>query len=242
VPPDRKEKLAASGASVHDATCPRVLKVQAIISRSRKEGCSTIIIGDRNHAEVEGLMGYAGSRGTVVSTEQDVLSLDLQSPYIIVSQTTQDREMFSLLTEQILARFSGGRVFNTICDSTHKRQNEVRELCEKVEAMVVVGGRSSANTQRLGEIIRGMGSPVFMVEDIDDLDGTALAQYNCVGVTAGASTPTWLINSVVRTLEAIPGRGEGTFQIVLNKEMHWISVYAPGLLKGDTYLFPYLTC
>lgn len=208
IPPKQKEKLLSIGAKIEDATCPRVVKVQAIISRYKKEGCATVIIGDRNHAEVEGLMGYAEPHGVVVSNDNDLENLQISSPYIIVSQTTQDDASFERLSEMIMARFPGGRVFNTICDSTHKRQEAVLELCGMVQAMVVVGGKSSANTKRLGEIVENKGCPVFMVETEEDLDMKALAHFDCVGVTAGASTPAWMIDRVIRTLESIPGRGQ----------------------------------
>jgi (E)-4-hydroxy-3-methyl-but-2-enyl pyrophosphate reductase len=213
IPPTEKEKLQAIGAMVKDATCPRVVKVQAIIKKYASQGYGTIIIGDRNHAEVEGLLGYAGQNGMVVSNQEDVLRLQtLKTPYIVVSQTTQDEVVFERLSRMILDRFPGGKIFETICDSTHKRQDEVRELCRTVQAMIVVGGRNSANTQRLGEIASGMGCAVFMVETESELDANALAAYNCVGVTAGASTPTWMINRIVRTLEVIPGKGEGVLR------------------------------
>ncbi len=208
VPPLHKEQLRKAGATVKDATCPHVVRVQVIIKKYLKQGYGTVIIGDRNHAEVEGLMGFAGTLGRVVSSRADVNSLDLHEPYIIVSQTTQDEATFAELSNLILARFPGGKVFNTICDATHKRQEEVRSLCKDVEAMVVVGGKDSANTKRLAEIAAGMGCPVFLVETEDELDFTALAEYECVGVTAGASTPTWMISRVVRILEAMPGKGE----------------------------------
>ena len=217
VPPVHKVKLQMAGATVKDATCPHVVKVQVIIKKYLKQGYSTVIIGDRNHAEVEGLMGFAEDRGQVVSNRSDVDNLQLVSPYIIVSQTTQDETAFDELSRMILKRFPGGRVFNTICDATHKRQEEVRRLCRNVEAMVVVGGKNSANTQRLAEIAEGMGCPVFLVETEDELDLAKLAKYDCVGVTAGASTPTWMINRVVRILEALPSRGEGRFKQLFNK-------------------------
>ncbi len=219
IPPDEKKNLYDLGLQVKDATCPRVLKVQAIIRKYRQQGMITVIIGDRNHAEVEGLMGYAGSDCLVVSNESDAQHLDITGDFIVVSQTTQDKESFDRICRIIEKRFSGGTVFNTICDSTHKRQDEVRKLCENVEALVVVGGRSSANTKRLAEIAQGHGKPVFLIETEDELDRMALGQFYRVGVTAGASTPTWMINRVVRALEAIPGRGEGVvrclfFQLV----------------------------
>jgi 4-hydroxy-3-methylbut-2-enyl diphosphate reductase len=209
VPPVHKEKLRMAGATVKDATCPHVVKVQVIIKKYLAQGYATVIIGDRNHAEVEGLMGFAGSLGRVVSNSKDVDTLELHEPYIIVSQTTQDETIFDELSSLILEKYPGGKVFNTICDATHKRQEEVRSLCNEVEAMVVVGGKNSANTKRLAEIAEGMGCPVFLVETEDELDIGALSKYECVGVTAGASTPTWMISRVIRILEAIPAKGEG---------------------------------
>ena len=221
VPPAQKEKLKMAGATIKDATCPHVVKVQVIIRKYLKQGYGTVIIGDRNHAEVEGLMGFAGSFGQVVSNQEDVKNLQLDSPYIIVSQTTQDETAFEELSNMVLARFPGGKVFNTICDATHKRQSEVRSLCQDVQAMVVVGGKNSANTQRLAEIAAGMRCPVFLVETEEELDLDSLAKYECVGVTAGASTPTWMISRVVRILEAIPSKGEGRLKHVF-KKLLWL--------------------
>ena len=217
IPPVQKEKLQMAGATVKDATCPHVVKVQVIIKKYLKQGFGTVIIGDRNHAEVEGLMGFAGSLGQVVSSKEDVKKLHLDSPYIIVSQTTQDKTAFDELSSMILARFPDGKIFNTICDATHKRQEEVRSLCQDVEVMVVVGGKNSANTQRLVEIAQGKNCPVFLIETEDELDLDSLAKYESVGVTAGASTPTWMINRVVSILEAIPGKDEGRLNPFVSK-------------------------
>ena len=200
IPPNQKRELAAAGAAVIDATCPRVLKVQAIIKKYLEQDCFTVIIGDKNHAEVNGLLGYAGEQGTVVSKLEDIDRLDLPDPYIIVSQTTQDKNVFNRLSSEIMARFPGGRVFNTICDSTHKRQDEVRKLCNEVDAMVVVGGKNSANTARLGDVARSMSCPVYVVETEKELNLAKFAKYETIGVTAGASTPTWMIERVVDAL------------------------------------------
>ncbi len=215
VPPDQKAALTSAGAQVRDATCPRVVKVQVIIEKHRKKGYQTVIIGDRDHAEVVGLMGYAGPDVRVVSRPEEIEELDLAGPYIIVSQTTQNEEAFEAMSRAILERFPGGKVFNTICDSTHKRQEEVRQLARRVDAMVVVGGKTSANTARLGEIAREMGCAVYMVESEEDLDLDALSQYSVIGVTAGASTPTWMINLVVQVLESLPSADEGRLKPAL---------------------------
>ncbi|MCD6389613.1 MAG: 4-hydroxy-3-methylbut-2-enyl diphosphate reductase, partial [Desulfobulbaceae bacterium] len=113
VPPLQEKKLSESGAMIKNATCPRVIKVQVIIKKYRQQDCFTVIIGDKNHAEVDGLLGHADSRGIVVSNEEDVDALQISGPYIIVSQTTQDQESFARLNEMILEKFPDGRVFNT---------------------------------------------------------------------------------------------------------------------------------
>lgn len=220
VPPIQKERLKQAGLTVKDATCPRVLKVQAIISKHRKQGRTTVIVGDRNHAEVDGLMGFAGPDCHVVSNQAEALALALTGPYIVVSQTTQDEAVFTAITEIITNRWPEGQVFNTICDSTHRRQEAVRGLCEQVEAVVVVGGKTSANTTRLAEIAEGLGRRVFLIETEEELDVAALRAFDSVGVTAGASTPTWMINRVVRALEAIPGRGDNPLTHALYRLVH----------------------
>lgn len=203
IPPAAKDELEKSGAKVMDATCPRVLKVQAIISRHSKEGAVTIIIGDKDHAEVVGLMGFAEAGVHVVSSDDDVNDLALEGSYIVVSQTTQDEPTFSRLSSKIMDKFPHGQVFNTICDSTAKRQEAVRKLSCEVDAMVVVGGRASANTARLAQVAEEMGCKVFLVETVGEIRAEDFAGIDSVGVTAGASTPSWIINEVVTTLESI---------------------------------------
>ncbi len=222
IPPAEKEALQNAGLQVQDATCPRVLKVQAIIRRHRKLGMTTVIVGDRNHAEVEGLMGYAGPGCRVVSNEADAGAIRLEGEYIIVSQTTQDELSFKQLCRIIQDKNPGGRVFSTICDSTHKRQHEVKKLCQIVDALVVVGGRASANTKRLAEIATGMGKEVFLIETESEIDPNILSAFKRVGVTAGASTPTWMINRVVRTLEAIPSHDDNPLRALSFRVMRWL--------------------
>ena len=115
--------------------------MQAIIKKHNGKGYFTVIVGDKDHAEVVGLMGYAAPEVAVVSCLADVEELSISGKYIVVCQTTQDKESFDLLCHGLRDKFPDGKIFNTICDSTNKRQAEVRNLCEKVEAVVVVGGK-----------------------------------------------------------------------------------------------------
>jgi (E)-4-hydroxy-3-methyl-but-2-enyl pyrophosphate reductase len=201
IPPQKRHALEAAGARIIDATCVRVARVQAIIRRWAKKGFATIIIGDADHPEVRGLMGHTNGRGFVVSTNEEVAALPELDQVIVVAQTTQSEGHFQELVKSIKARFPEAEIRNTICDATASRQSEIEELARQVEALVVVGGRNSGNTQRLVEISRATGLPTFHVETEQELDLRTLSRYHTVGVSAGASTPHWLISNVVSTLK-----------------------------------------
>jgi len=201
IPPQEKEHLATWGCKIIDATCPRVAKVQAIIRRWARQGYATIIVGDADHPEVLGLMGYTEGRGYVVKSPEDVARLPHLERVTVVAQTTQSESVFNARVAEIQNRFPEVQVYNTICDATASRQAEVQELAQQAEAIVVVGGRSSGNTQRLVEIARSTGLPTFHVETEQELDMAALQRFQVIGVTAGASTPHWLISNVVSMLQ-----------------------------------------
>jgi (E)-4-hydroxy-3-methyl-but-2-enyl pyrophosphate reductase len=201
IPPQERHLLELGGGCIIDATCPRVAKVQAIIRRWAAKGCATVIVGDADHPEVRGLLGYTGGRGYVVSTSQDVADLPELHDMIVVAQTTQSQNHFDDRVREITDRFPRVRIFNTICDATASRQAEVQELARQADALVVVGGRNSGNTQRLVEISQGSGIPTYHVETEQELNLVEMSRYQTVAVTAGASTPHWLIGNVVNTLK-----------------------------------------
>jgi (E)-4-hydroxy-3-methyl-but-2-enyl pyrophosphate reductase len=207
VPPDERKKILSSGARVGDATCPRVSRVQSIIKKHVRQGYVPIIIGDRGHSEVTGLLGYAGPKGLVVENLEEIERLPDLQKVCVVAQTTQDQEVFWKIARAIREKYPQALIFHTICDSTARRQSEAKSLAEEVDAMIVVGGRNSANTRRLAEISRAAGTPTYHVETADELEAGALAQYDTVGITAGASTPNWLIQEVVDRLEELRGEG-----------------------------------
>ncbi len=201
IPPQERRELEAAGVRIIDATCPRVAKVQAIIRRWARQEHATLIVGDADHPEVRGLLGHTEGRGYVVSTPADVAGLPELERVIVVAQTTQSEAQFNALVSLIRSRFPEAKVFNTICDATASRQGEIQHLARRVEAIVVVGGRNSGNTQRLVEISRATGVPTYHVETEQELDLAEMSRYQVVGVTAGASTPHWLISNVVSTLK-----------------------------------------
>ncbi|MGD9052876.1 MAG: 4-hydroxy-3-methylbut-2-enyl diphosphate reductase [Desulfobacterales bacterium] len=206
VPPDTKERLAEVGFNVIDATCPRVIKVQTIIKKHAKKGYATIIIGDRNHPEIIGLRGYGGNKSYVVKNVAELDTLPEFENAIIVAQTTLNTHVWQAVKKWATENHPHYKVFETICDSTERRQAEVQRLAESVDAVIVVGGRSSGNTKRLVDIARQTGKPAFHIEnedDLADLDLQTLAKTSRIGITAGASTPNWVIKKVYRALEAI---------------------------------------
>jgi 4-hydroxy-3-methylbut-2-enyl diphosphate reductase len=210
ITPEERQRIKDLGVRVINATCPHVGKVQGIIKRHALQGFTTLIWGDRDHAEVVGLLGYTGGRGIVINSPGELASLLPCEKVCLVAQTTQDRQRFEEFAEAVRRKYPGVKIFNTICESTHRRQQEVMDLARKVDAMVVVGGKESGNTRRLAKISEEAGVPTFHVETEKDLDLKALSAYPAIGITAGASTPTWLIAHVIerlKTVESEKGRG-----------------------------------
>lgn len=201
IPPGDRDALKDAGFTVIDATCPKVIKVQAIIAKHARQGDAVIIVGDRAHPEVIGLLGYAGEHGHVAENMADLQSLPVFDNAIIVAQTTQNNDFFDAVVNWAKEAYPHYRVFNTICDSTESRQEDVKSLAARVDAVVVVGGYESGNTHRLFDIARKTGKPSIHIETEAELDLNQLGNAQHIGITAGASTPNWIIKRVYRELE-----------------------------------------
>lgn len=256
VPPCTKEKLKEVNFKVIDATCPRVIKVQTIIRKHAKKGYATIIIGDKDHPEVIGLLGYARDKGFVAGSLQELEALPDFENAIIVAQTTQNTQLFESVINWAATKHPHYTIFNTICDSTERRQAEVKRLAESVDAVIVVGGRNSGNTRRLAEIARESGKPTYHIEseaDLDNIDTDALVAARHIGITAGASTPNWVIKKVYRALEALQVKREQSWRRILFGLQRallltniYVSLgagclsYASLKLQGFSQLFPYV--
>lgn len=214
ISPEERRLIKERGLKIVDATCPKVGRVQAIIKKHAALGYRILIIGDPEHPEVNGLLGYASDRGYVITDEKEVDALPDVEKVCVVAQTTQSHDEFERIVEHIKARFSDTLVFNTICDSTEKRQTEVKELATEMDAMVIVGGRNSANTMRLAGLAGKEGTPTHQIETVDELAGIDLSRYENIGVSAGASTPNWIIDRVVEGINAIHDRKQSKFHLL----------------------------
>lgn len=200
ISPGERRKLQQKGMKIVDATCPRVKHVQSIIKKHSQLEFSILIIGDRDHPEVEGLLGYAGDAGLVVGSEFETEKLPQMEKTCVVAQTTQSRDAYLKISQAILREFPESLVFNTICDSTEKRQAEMKCLAAEMDAILVVGGRNSANTKRLASISKGLGVPTFHIESASEIREISINGYNSIGVSAGASTPNWVIREIVEEI------------------------------------------
>jgi (E)-4-hydroxy-3-methyl-but-2-enyl pyrophosphate reductase len=203
ISPQERKKIRERGIRIIDATCPKVAHVQAIIKKHASRDYTILIVGDGDHPEVNGLLGYAGGRGIVIDKRDDVDRLPPLNKVCVVAQTTQSVDDFKAIVEGIRDRFSDNVVFDTICNSTEKRQAEVKYLASEMDAILIVGGKNSANTRRLANISEQQGKPTFYIETAAELSAIPIESYEKIGVSAGASTPNWIIERVV---DSITGR------------------------------------
>jgi 4-hydroxy-3-methylbut-2-enyl diphosphate reductase len=200
VSPAERSRIEELGIRIVDATCPRVAHVQKIIRKYASQGYEILILGDAEHPEVNGLLGFAGGRGRVIGDLSAIDRLSDPGKVCVVAQTTQDVEKFREMVARIRERFPDAVVFDTICDSTERRQTEVKQLAAEMDAIFVVGGKNSANTCRLATLSELQGKPTFHIETVEDVDGIDIGRFDRIGVSAGASTPNWIIDRVVATL------------------------------------------
>jgi 4-hydroxy-3-methylbut-2-enyl diphosphate reductase len=204
VPKEISEKLNKKKYAVIDATCPFVKKAQNYARLLREEDYQVVIIGDKEHPEVKGLMSYAGPNAVVVN--RDDPPPKLKSRVGVVVQTTQPVSVLKKFLGDTVDRVKELKVFNTICNSTALRLKETKGIAEKVDAVVVVGGKNSANTTQLASFCISMSVPTYHIETASEIKEEWFANVEKVGITAGASTPDWIIEEVAGRIRHIGGR------------------------------------
>lgn len=203
VAPAVRQMLAESGWEIIDATCPRVLASQKIAQAASERGHLVVVVGDRLHGEVQAIAGCADP----VAVIQDAADLETLRPTAVctvIAQTTIKKEEYEQIVGLLEKKFPQCefQTHRTICPATRERQEALSALVEKCEAVVVIGGKNSANTVRLADTVRRSGKPVWQIEASADLVAP-IAAYGTVGVTAGASTPETVIEEVIEALETM---------------------------------------
>jgi 4-hydroxy-3-methylbut-2-enyl diphosphate reductase len=204
VTPQVQRELEENAAHVIDATCPFVTRVQHLAERAAAEGRDVIVAGNPDHPEMIGVVGYAPNNTYVVRDASEVASLPTLRRPLVVSQTTIKLQTFREVADAVRAKSeTEPQVINTICSATRDRQDAARALSGQVEAFYVIGGRHSSNSVKLLAVCKEQCEKSFLIETADEINPDDLAGINRVGVTAGASTPNWLIEQVVERLRAI---------------------------------------
>jgi 4-hydroxy-3-methylbut-2-enyl diphosphate reductase len=191
------------GLEVIDGTCPYVKVPQAMVQRMSREGYHILVIGDANHAEIKGVVSYAEGPVTVLAPGQSVPELIGVKKVAVVAQTTLIGDAFTKVVGECALRFKEVRSFNTICYDTDERQTEARQLATEVDAVLVVGGKASANTRHLAEICSELQPRTYHIETADEIQPEWVEGIEAIGVSAGASTPDWVIDEVVKRLHGL---------------------------------------
>lgn len=191
------------GLRVIDATCPYVRKVQNKASLLVEEGYFLVILGERGHPEINGIVACAAGEHIVLESVDEVNNLPRRRKVGLVVQTTQSQSNLAALVSELIKRVGELRVYNTICNATMLRQRSALELARKTDLILVVGGKNSANTTRLAEICKGVNAHTFHVETAEEIEEQLFREVRTVGITAGASTPDWIIEEVVEKIKAI---------------------------------------
>lgn len=192
------DHIHSRNLNIVDATCPFVKKAQDYATLLCSEGYSVVLVGEKDHPEVQGIISYTrGETVYVVADSTEAQRLPSKTKIGIVAQTTQSFENLVQVANVCLEKSKEVRVFNTICDATSVRQEEARKIACEVDLMLVVGGFNSANTTRLAQICKDIQKRTYHVETADQIDPRWFAGVETVGITAGASTPRWIIDEVV---------------------------------------------
>ena len=186
-----------------DATCPFVKKAQEHVKSLSEAGYGVVVVGDADHPEVQGIVSYGGEKVFVVASGEEVKKLPKMSKIGIVAQTTQSFENLKNVVNECLLRNGEIRVYNTICDATAVRQEEAKDLAKRVDCMLVVGGFNSANTRRLLEVCAEIQPRTHHIETATEINPVWFEGAERVGVTAGASTPKWIIDEVMNKIEEL---------------------------------------
>lgn len=198
VPPETYKQAEQRNLTLVDATCPLVTLVQNRAKQLVNEGYHLVIFGNSKHPEVIGTLGHAGGHATIIEKPEDACTVKLANKKVgLVVQTTQEPERLSAVLANLAPRCKELKVFNTICNPTIERQDAARDLAREVQLMIVVGGKNSSNTRHLATVCQQEGVITYHIEEPAEVEARWFAGVKDVGVTAGASTPGYLMDQVI---------------------------------------------
>ncbi|MCF6335302.1 MAG: 4-hydroxy-3-methylbut-2-enyl diphosphate reductase [Spirochaetales bacterium] len=192
--PEVRKEFVSAGYSIVEGTCPRVLHSQKIVTSHSQDGWYIVLVGDKGHGEVKSIAGCA-EKCVVVLSEEDAMDLDIPEKTLVIAQTTLSGKEYGAICDILQHKNPGIKIIRSICPATKDRQTALLDLTSRVDAVIVVGGKNSANTRRLYLSALNEGVPSWHVEDEDALP-SEIYEYTTVGISAGASTPDWMIERI----------------------------------------------
>ena len=196
--PEDRKKFAENGYKIVEGTCPRVLRSQKTVTRYSEDGWFIVIVGDKGHGEVKAIVGCA-KKYAVILTESEAEALKFPEKTLVIAQTTLSQAEYDTICQILIRRDSSVKIIKSICPATSQRQDSLKELTTEVDAVIVIGGKNSANTKRLHLSALKEGLPSWHVESVEDLP-EEIFKYETIGITAGASTPDWMIDRIEAAL------------------------------------------
>lgn len=233
---DLYNELKSKDIAIHDATCPYVKRIHNLVREKYNEGCRIIIAGDKEHPEVIGVNGWCGNEAFVVSEPEEAELLpDIDKCICVVAQTTMKPEKYGEICDILNKKFANVIKFDTICNATEKRQCEALEISRISDVIIVIGGKNSSNTQKLFEICSENCQYTYKVETAADIPPLKKKNINTIGITAGASTPDWVIKEVIKKMEEILNKQEQENEISFKEafeESEVNSIRAGEVVKG----------
>ncbi|SFV60572.1 4-hydroxy-3-methylbut-2-enyl diphosphate reductase [hydrothermal vent metagenome] len=205
IPKDELIQLKAQDNEIIDATCPYVTTPQNIVSKMSKKGYSIVIFGDKSHPEIKGVVSYAAypDDAFIVLEPEELEDLPLRGKVAVVSQTTKKPEDFAKIVNALMLTRKEIRVFNTICNATFENQDAAAELAKDADVMIVIGGKHSSNTKQLYSICKRDCDDSYLIENEKELEVSWFEDKKLCGISAGASTPDWIVQNVIDKIQEI---------------------------------------
>jgi 4-hydroxy-3-methylbut-2-enyl diphosphate reductase len=204
IPKNELEMLKEQKNKVIDATCPYVTKPQNIVQEMSSKGYSVVIFGDKNHPEIKGVFSYAKETDAfIVLDKEELQSLPLRSKVAVVAQTTRKPEDFLTIVNALILDRKEVRVFNTICNATFENQDAAADLAKEADIMIVIGGKHSSNTKQLHSIASHGCKESYLIENESEIDASWFENKKLCGVSAGASTPDWIVQNVINKIQEL---------------------------------------
>lgn len=231
IPKSTEEIIKDKDLALIDCTCPYVKSVHKRVEEFYNKGYNIVIIGDSSHPEIIGINGYCNNEAFIINDIEEIKDISLMDKVCLVSQTTNTLEKFLEISNAIKEKATKVEIFNTICNATTVRQNSTAEVAKQVEAMVVIGGYESSNTIKLYEISRRHCKNVFHIETIEELSLQKISKFNTIGITAGASTPDWIIKEAVKAMDNL-NENEMSMDMLEAIENSFTRIHKGEVLKG----------